>query len=85
MMNAAPDPMQSLPDDIEALRALVLATMAERDAVTSERDALQQQNDRLRHLLLKLQRMQASAVKTCRPRAPSLQTSSRPQPELATF
>ena len=64
-----------MPDDVEALRALVLATlaerdatmaeraavMAERDAVASERDILQAQNDRLRHLLLKLTRMQFGA------------------------
>src|SRR5919199_171954 len=67
-MNAALDNMQSLPDDAEALRALVLATIAERDAtiaerdaVVSERDILQAQNDRLRHLLLKLTRMQFGA------------------------
>ena len=53
---------------VQALRALVLATlaerdatMAERDAVASERDILQAQNDRLRHLLLKLTRMQFGA------------------------
>jgi len=60
-MNAEPDQMQSLPDDIAALRALVMATMAERDAAITERNVLQQQNDRLRHLLLKLQRMQFGA------------------------
>src|SRR3954451_11174279 len=56
------------PDDAPALRALVLATLAERDAVASERDAvaterdlLLAQNDRLRHLLLKLTRMQFGA------------------------
>jgi hypothetical protein len=59
-MNAA-NQMQSLPDDIAALRALVMATMAERDAAITERNVLQQQNDRLRHLLLKLQRMQFGA------------------------
>src|SRR6266446_5300935 len=46
--------MQNLPQDAEALRALVLATFA-------ERDVLQAQNDRLRHLLLKLTRMQFGA------------------------
>jgi hypothetical protein len=46
------------PDDATALRALVLATLAERDAVATERDLLLAQNDRLRHLLLKLTRMQ---------------------------
>src|SRR3954468_8789947 len=60
--------MQSLPQDAEALRALILATcaerdamLAERDAVVTERDVLQAQNDRLRHLLLKLTRMQFGA------------------------
>jgi transposase len=53
--------MQSLPEDVEALRALVLATFAERDAAVIERDILQTQNDRLRHLLLKLTRMQFGA------------------------
>src|ERR1700691_6498212 len=60
--------MQSLPQDVEALRALILATfverdatIAERDAAVTERDILQAQNDRLRHLLLKLTRMQFGA------------------------
>ena len=60
--------IESLPADAEALRALVLATYAERDAILAERDAavteravLQTQNDRLRHLLLKLTRMQFGA------------------------
>ena len=52
---------QSLPEDAAALRALVLATIAERDAAVSERDTLLAQNDRLRHLLLKLTRMQFGA------------------------
>jgi hypothetical protein len=41
--------------------ALVLATFAERDAAVTERDTLLAQNDRLRHLLLKLTRMQSGA------------------------
>lgn len=60
--------LQSLPEDTEALRALVLATfaerdttIAERDAAVTERDILLAQNDRLRHLLLKLTRMQFGA------------------------
>ena len=53
--------MPSLPQDAEALRALVLATIAERDAAVGERDTLLAQNDRLRHLLLKLTRMQFGA------------------------
>jgi transposase len=53
--------MPSLPEDAEALRALVLATIAERDAAVGERDTLLAQNDRLRHLLLKLTRMQFGA------------------------
>src|SRR5580698_3406057 len=53
--------MPSLPQDIEALRALIVATFAERDAAVTERDILQAQNDRLRHLLLKLTRMQFGA------------------------
>jgi transposase len=51
----------SLPEDAAALRALVLAATAERDAAVSERDMLLTQNDRLRHLLLKLTRMQFGA------------------------
>ena len=51
----------SLPEDAVALRALVFATIAERDAAVSERDTLLAQNDRLRHLLLKLTRMQFGA------------------------
>jgi hypothetical protein len=60
--------MQNLPEDTASLRALVLAafaerdaTLAERDAAVTERDILQTQNDRLRHLLLKLTRMQFGA------------------------
>ena len=53
--------IESLPADAETLRALVLATFAERDAAVTERDILQTQNDRLRHLLLKLTRMQFGA------------------------
>jgi transposase len=67
-MNAPRETLPSLPDDAEALRALVLAALAERDAVASERDVavterdtLLAQNDRLRHLLLKLTRMQFGA------------------------
>jgi len=52
---------QILPNEVAALRALVLATIAERDAAVSERDTLLTQNDRLRHLLLKLTRMQFGA------------------------
>jgi transposase len=54
-------PSTDLPDDAVALRALVLATLVERDAAVTERDILQAQNDRLRHLLLKLTRMQFGA------------------------
>ena len=68
MIDAAHNTPQSLPEDIAALRALVMTAMAERDALTaerdvavSERDILQTQNDRLRHLLLKLTRMQFGA------------------------
>src|SRR4051794_30622713 len=60
-MHTVPDAMQSLPESVEALRALVLATVAERDAALIERDTLLAQNDRLRHLLLKLTRMQFGA------------------------
>src|SRR5271168_1308258 len=67
-MRTAGDTLESLPDDVEGLRALVLtlvaerdAALGERDAVISERDALQEQNDRIRHLLLKLKRMQFGA------------------------
>jgi transposase len=61
VMDSRRDDIQSLPEDIEALRTLVLATIAERDAVVSERDTLLAQNDRLRHLLLKLTRMEFGA------------------------
>ena len=61
MTDSLQDNTQSLPEDAEALRALILATFAERDAAVTERDILQAQNDRLRHLLLKLTRMQFGA------------------------
>src|SRR3954454_9536267 len=61
VLHAVPDTMQSLTGSVEALRALVLGTGAERDAAVSERDTLLAQNDRLRHLLLKLTRMQFGA------------------------
>jgi transposase len=60
-MSAVTNSMQSLPDDIEGLRTLVMTLMAERDSAISERDALAEQNDRIRHLLLKLKRMQFGA------------------------
>src|SRR6478609_270678 len=60
-MHTVPGAMQSLPESVEALRALVLATVAERDTALTERDTLLTQNDRLRHLLLKLTRMQFGA------------------------
>jgi transposase len=74
-MRATPDPMAELPETADALRALLLAAWAERDGVVAERDsiaserdriaverdALALQNDRLRHLLLKLKRMQFGA------------------------
>jgi nucleoid-associated protein YejK len=53
--------LQSLPEDTEGLRALVLTLMTKLDEVSSERDSLLQQNDRIRHLLLKLKRMQFGA------------------------
>lgn len=61
MTDSLSDNMRSLPQDTEALRALILTTFAERDAAVTERDILQAQNDRLRHLLLKLTRMQFGA------------------------
>ncbi len=61
MTDSLSDNIQSLPQDTEALRALIVATFAERDAAVTERDILQAQNDRLRHLLLKLTRMQFGA------------------------
>jgi len=55
----------TLPEDAASLRALLLTAwaerdtaIAERDAAAAERDAASAQNDRLRHLLLKLRRMQ---------------------------
>ena len=60
-MNTASGILQNLPDDVEGLRALVLTLMAKLEATVSERDALAEQNDRIRHLLLKLKRMQFGA------------------------
>lgn len=60
-MSATTDALQNLPDDIEGLRALVLTLMAKLEATVNERDALAEQNDRIRHLLLKLKRMQFGA------------------------
>jgi len=60
-MSTATEPVENLPEDTGALRALVMALVAERDALISERDALVEQNDRIRHLLLKLKRMQFGA------------------------
>jgi transposase len=65
VIRAAPD---TLPEDAASLRALLLTAwaerdtaLAERDAAAAERDAASAQNDRLRHLLLKLRRMQFGA------------------------
>lgn len=60
-MDSPSTDISDLPDDLAALRALVLATLVERDAAVTERDLLLAQNDRLRHLLLKLTRMQFGA------------------------
>src|SRR5271165_5348719 len=60
-MSTSTDILQNLPDDVEGLRSIILTLVAERDAVISERDALQEQNDRIRHLLLKLKRLQFGA------------------------
>ncbi|HEX4150142.1 MAG TPA: IS66 family transposase, partial [Pirellulales bacterium] len=60
-MSATTDALPSLPDDVEGLRALVLALIAKLEATVNERDALAEQNDRIRHLLLKLKRMQFGA------------------------
>jgi transposase len=60
-VSTATETTKNLPNDTGALHALVLTLMAERDALTSECTALQQQNDRIRHLLLKLKRMQFGA------------------------
>ena len=74
-MRATPEPSPHLPETADALRALLLVAWAERDAIVAdrdnaaaerdriaaERDALAVQNDRLRHLLLKLKRMQFGA------------------------
>ena len=73
MTRAAPEPMSALPstlpstllptlpDDVGALQALLRAAWTERDSVAAERDALAEQNDRLRHLLLRLKRLQFGA------------------------
>ena len=62
MTDSPRDDLQSLPDDIEALRGAMVMASAMRskpsDAAITERDTLLAQNDRLRHLLLKLTRMQ---------------------------
>ena len=74
-MHTAPDLTGPLPKTATALRALLLAAQAERDGALAERDsvaaerdrlaaecgALAGQNDRLRHLLLRLKRMQFGA------------------------
>lgn len=51
MLSNARDELANLPTDVDALRALVLS-------ITAERDALLEQTERLRHLLLKLKRLQ---------------------------
>jgi len=61
-MRAAPDHTPMLPETADALRALLLAAWAERDSAVAERDALASQNDRLRHLLLRLKRLQFGAT-----------------------
>ncbi|MDQ2804573.1 MAG: IS66 family transposase [Pseudomonadota bacterium] len=53
--------MPALPEEAEALRALLLTAWTERDGAIGERDALAEQNDRLRHLLLRLKRLQFGA------------------------
>ena len=62
MTRVAPGPMPAtLPEDVGALQALLRAAWAERDGLVAERDALAEQNDRLRHLLLRLKRLQFGA------------------------
>jgi transposase len=65
MTDATHNTSQNLPEDVAGLRVLVLTAMAEcdalraeRDVAVGERDILLSQNDLLRHLLLKLTRMQ---------------------------
>jgi transposase len=60
-MSAASQTQPSLPEDVDGLRAMVLTLMAELATTISDRDALAEQNDRLRHLLLRLKRMQFGA------------------------
>ena len=61
-MPAASALLPHLPETAGALRALLLAAWAERDGVAAERDRIAAvQNDWLRHLLLKLKRMQFGA------------------------
>ena len=81
-MPATPEPLPHLPETADALRTLLLAAWAERDGAVierdnavAERDALAVQNDRLRHLLLKLQRMQFGAKSE---RLPEEQRHARP-------
>jgi hypothetical protein len=84
MRAAAPDPTLALPQDADALRALLLAAWAERDGLTaerdsiaSERDALVEQNERLRHLLLRLKRLQFGAKSERLPEEPRARLGRR--------
>jgi transposase len=57
-MRAVGPDTENLPDDPATLRALLAAALARCEALEGERAALEAQNDRLRHLLLKLKRLQ---------------------------
>src|SRR5260370_13416979 len=53
--------MRGVPHETAGLRRFIVAAMYERDAAGTERDVLHAKNDRLRHVLLKLTRMQFGA------------------------
>ncbi len=57
-MSAAGADAETLPDDPAALRALLAEALSRCAMLEAERATLEAQNERLRHLLLKLKRMQ---------------------------
>ena len=57
-MNAAGADAETLPDDPAVLRALLAEALSRCATLEAERATLEVQNERLRHLLLKLKRMQ---------------------------
>ena len=57
-MRAAGTDAESLPDNPAVMRALLAEALSRCEALEGERATLEAQNERLRHLLLKLKRMQ---------------------------